>query len=92
MLSPMYETATYHMSCHREELVSPTYEIGTLLLYHTGEMLSPTYEIATNFMSYGRVSKSAAAYEISIVVMSYEWDMKSYVLNSNGTCVIRMRW
>ena len=42
------------------ELVSPTYEIGILLLCHTDEMLSPTYEIATGLMSYRRVDTSCA--------------------------------
>ena len=47
-----------HTLCHTEELVSPTYEIGVLLLHHTDEMLSPTYEIATDLMSCGLVGKS----------------------------------
>ena len=41
-----------------DEIVSPTYEMGILLLCHTDEMLSPTYGIATDLMLYVRDSKS----------------------------------
>ena len=44
--------------CHTEELGSPTYEIGILLLCHTDEMLNPTYGVTIELMSYGRVSTS----------------------------------
>ena len=37
--------------CHRDELVSPTYEIGILLLCHTDEISSLTYEIAMSLIS-----------------------------------------
>ena len=57
MLSPTYELAT--ALCHTDEIVTPTYEIGVLLLCHTDEMLSPTYDLATVVMSYGGVNKSS---------------------------------
>ena len=41
-----------------DEIVSPTYEMGILLLCHSDEMISPAYGIAIELMSYGRVSKS----------------------------------
>ena len=44
---------------HTEELISPTYEIGILLLCRTDEMLSRPYEITTLLKSYGGVSKSS---------------------------------
>ena len=39
-------------------IVSPTYEIGVLLLCYMDEMLSPTYEIAIYIMSYEQDNKS----------------------------------
>ena len=75
--------------CHKDEMLSPTYEIATYTLCHTEELVSRPYEIVIYCLLCHTDEMLSPTYEIATDLMSYGRDSNSYVWDR---CTIAMSY